>query len=262
MSRRALIGHTGFVGGNLLRQADFDARFNSRNIEQLAGEKFESVVCAGAPAAKWLANRDPAQDRQSLERLMAALERVQCERFVLISTIDVYPKLQAADEAFDCEQATNHAYGTHRSWLEQRVRARFPDALIVRLPALFGPGLKKNVLYDLLHDQQLAAINPRSTFQWYGLSHLWQDIQIARRQGLPLVNLFTEPLATAEIVRLFPEQSHAIGIDPGPELHYALTTRHAELFGAAPGSRFVQSAEQVLREIAEFVREQRALGAA
>ena len=33
----ALIGYTGFVGSNLLRQRAFDATFNSKNIEQISG---------------------------------------------------------------------------------------------------------------------------------------------------------------------------------------------------------------------------------
>ena len=54
-SETALIGYSGFVGGNLLRQRSFDACFNSSNIEAIAGRSFDLVVCAGAPAEKWKA---------------------------------------------------------------------------------------------------------------------------------------------------------------------------------------------------------------
>ena len=50
----ALIGNTGFVGGNLLRQQPFDALFNSKNIDDIAGRSFDLVVCAGVRAEKWL----------------------------------------------------------------------------------------------------------------------------------------------------------------------------------------------------------------
>ena len=47
---RCLIGHTGFVGGNLLRQGRFDALFNSRNIAELAGQSFDEIWCCGVSA--------------------------------------------------------------------------------------------------------------------------------------------------------------------------------------------------------------------
>lgn len=257
MAKRALIGYSGFVGGNLLAQGSYEGRFNSRNIDELAGQVFETVVCAGAPAAKWLANKDPEGDKLSLTRLADAIDRVECKHFVLISTIDVYPVLLAADETFDCGALPNHAYGRHRLWLEQRVRARHPEALVVRLPALFGPGLKKNILYDLLHDNGVQTINPASTFQWYGLDRLSRDIQVAQHLSLPLVNLFTEPVRSSDVAALFPERQ--VGAESAAEAHYDLTTRHAEAFGGRDG--YVQSREAVLQEIAEFVRAARAQGA-
>ena len=49
----AIIGNTGFVGSNLIRQRHFDAFYNSKNIET---KSFDLVICAGVPAVKWLAN--------------------------------------------------------------------------------------------------------------------------------------------------------------------------------------------------------------
>ena len=50
--KTALIGSTGFVGGNLQRQAAFDDGYHSRNIESLAGKSYDLIVCAGAPAVQ------------------------------------------------------------------------------------------------------------------------------------------------------------------------------------------------------------------
>ena len=96
---RALIGVTGFVGGNLQQQMAFDAGFHSRNIDTMAGGDYSLVVCAGAPAEKWRANQAPEADQASLARLTAALEQVQADRVVLVSTVDVYPSPVAVDEA-------------------------------------------------------------------------------------------------------------------------------------------------------------------
>ena len=243
----ALIGHTGFVGGNLLREHPFTARYHSANIDSIAGRHFDLIVCAGAPAAKWKANQDPGADRACLGRLMAALERVQTQRFVHISTVDVYGQPTGVDE--DCSPSGATAYGQHRLELEQFVRDRF-QTLIVRLPALFGPGLKKNAIYDLLNNNQVEKIDSRSVFQFYNLRRLWRDIRIAAGVGLSLIHLATEPVAMGEVsCRVFGKEwiNHLPGIPP----RYDVWTRHAALFGGS-GS-YICNKERVLAELAEFV---------
>mgnify|MGYP002224763577 CR=1 FL=1 len=51
------------------------------------------------------------------------------------------------------------AYGRNRLQLERWVREDYPNALIVRLPALYGIGLKKNFLFDL-HTITPAMLKP------------------------------------------------------------------------------------------------------
>ena len=76
------------------------------------------------------------------------------------------------------------------------------------------PGLKKNVIYDLLHGNQLDKINPESSFQYYDLGCLWEHISLILREGIPLIHLFPEPLTTAGMIdRLF--AGMAIGGDAG-----------------------------------------------
>src|SRR5947209_1521880 len=99
----ALIGHTGFVGGNLARQRRFDEFYNSRNVEQIAGRAFDLVVCSGAPAEKWRANQNPEADRVCLDRLWSALRLVSARKVILISTIDVYAAPVGVDEADDVD---------------------------------------------------------------------------------------------------------------------------------------------------------------
>src|SRR5258706_4323211 len=86
----ALIGYSGFVGSTLLRQRSFDCIFRATNANELLGRHFGLVVCAAAPAQKWLANREPAADWHNIERLIQNLRSIRADRFVLISTIDVF----------------------------------------------------------------------------------------------------------------------------------------------------------------------------
>ena len=110
----ALIGHTGFVGGNLLRQHDFGACYNTSNIETISGRRFDTLVFSGAQAKKWWANQNPDADRHGIQRALNAMHGVSARRVVLISTVDVVPQVAGADEAFDCASQTNHAYGANR----------------------------------------------------------------------------------------------------------------------------------------------------
>jgi len=250
----ALIGFTGFVGGNLRRQARFEGLYNSTNVESIAGQTYDLVVCAGAPAEKWKANRDPEADGRAIGRLTAALEQVHAAQVVLISTVDVYPSPVEVDEGspIDPEKAT--PYGRHRFGLEVFTTARF-NTLVVRLPGIYGEGLKKNVIYDLLHDNHLEAIHSDSAYQFYGLDRLWQDVQTALAASLKLVNFATEPVTVREVAK------EAFGMDfenRPPELNparYDFRSRFAEQLGGKGG--YLQAKEQVLAGIAAFVRKQR-----
>ncbi len=251
--KAALIGSTGFVGGNLLREYPFAVRYHSANIETIRGEHFDLIVCAGAPAVKWKANQDPAADHACVGRLMAALEHVRAERFILISTVDVYGRPDGVDE--DCPPTDATPYGQHRLELEQFAAQRF-RSLTVRLPALFGPGLKKNAIYDLLNNNQIDKIDSRAVFQFYNVRRLWRDIGLAIEAGLSLVHLATQPVSMAEAVR------SAFGMEwsnhlPAMPPAYDLRTRHAALYGGANG--YIRDRQHVLAELAAFVREQKEL---
>lgn len=245
----ALIGHTGFVGGNILRQARFDDCYNSSNIDRVRGRTYELVVCAGAPGAKWKANQAPDEDLRSLELLMSCLETVQAGHLVLISTVDVYPDSIGVDEATPIDPDAGAPYGRHRLMLERFVRERF-DATTIRLPALFGTGLKKNIVYDLLNDNRVDRICPDSVFQFYPLDHLWKDVGVVREHGVPLVNFATEPVSVRQVAR------EGFGIefenpDATQPARYDMRTRYAQLFGRK-GS-YMLHADEVLESLATYV---------
>ncbi len=145
-----LVGSTGFVGGNLAASHAFDGAFHSADIERAFGARPELLVYAGLPAAKYLANTDSAGDLAVVERAFWQMEQIAPRQLVLISTVDVYAVPQGVDECTPADAENPAAYGRNRARLERLVREAYPEALIVRLPGLFGRGLKKNFLYDLL----------------------------------------------------------------------------------------------------------------
>lgn len=248
----ALIGHTGFVGSNLARQGSYAAFFNSRNIGDIAGA-YDRIVCAGVSAKKWVANKEPEADLAAIRMLMANLDKVEASHFTLISTIDVFQDSTGLDEASEPKRDGLHPYGLNRLYLEDYVRSRFPDHLILRLPALYGQGLRKNIIFDLLNQNMVENINPNTCFQWYPVSRLQHDIDLAIGAALPLAHLATEPCWTTDILsRFFPD----VATGPsGPLIAYDFRTRFAEVFGGR--SPYVMSKDQILDDLGIYIEAER-----
>ena len=227
-----LIGFSGFVGSTLLKQARFESLYRSTNISEIEGRSFDTVVCAGAPAQKWIANREPQADREKIEALIAHLKSMNCKTFILISTVDVFKNPIGVDEDTPIDEEGLHAYGLNRRLLEKFVESYFANYLIVRLPGLVGPGLRKNVIFDFLNDNNLHAIDSRGIFQFYPMVNLWYDIQISLNAGLQLVHLTAEPISVADVSKQgFGKPFEQIQANnPGV---YDLRTRHAQIFGGS-----------------------------
>lgn len=255
MIRRALIGYTGFVGSNLYNSGGFTDFYNSSNFSAMIGESYDEIVCSGITATKWLANKEPEQDWIGIQKLLDVLERIAVKRFVLISTIDVYPDpARPLTEDTVLQGLPNHAYGRHRLAVEEWVKVRFPDHLIVRLPALFGPGMKKNALFDLLNDNSVEKVDPAGVFQWYPVTRLSKDVARASVAGLKLVNFFTAPLLMRDIIdAFFPGAPVGAFTQSAPT--YNLRTKYAELFGGQDG--FMMSPGEVMAALREYIVSER-----
>lgn len=146
---RALAGYTGFVGGNLAAAGEFAGLYNSKNIEEAFGMRPDILYYAAVPAEKFTANKFPAEDEKIIRNAQENIRKIAPEKVVLISTVDVYAgsfPVTEKDAALG-----NDAYGKNRRQLELFVEETFPDHLIVRLPGLFGKGIKKNFIYDYIH---------------------------------------------------------------------------------------------------------------
>lgn len=253
--RSALVGHTGFVGGHLAAQHSFDGFYNSKNIEEIAGKSFDLMAVSAMPAAMWIANQDPERDRRVLERLLNSLRQAKADRVVLISTVAVYPRPIGVDEDTPIDPVKQTAYGRHRYQLELELAGYFKNVLAVRLPGLFGKGLKKNAVYDLIHNNELQKVNAASIYQFYNLDGLWRDISIASDAGVSVINFSAEPTSIREVAK------HAFGIDfhndPGtPPANYDMRSKHARLFGGKDG--YLYSKEQVLADLKSFVAVEKA----
>ena len=248
----ALIGYSGFVGSNIALQSQFTHFFNSKNIDDIRGEEFDLVVCAGVPAVKWWANQNPEEDLKVINTLADIFRSIQTQRFVLISTVDVYPNPFDVDENTLIDVKSVAPYGRHRLMLEHKLQDAFDRFHAIRLPGLFGKGLKKNVLYDLISHNILDKINPESEFQWYPLSRIWLDIQVVIENNLKITNFAVEPLRSSAIIEQF-FQELDIGSEPFPLAKYDVQTVHAGHFGCS-NEHYIMTSEQILAEMALWLK--------
>jgi len=202
VGRRALVGNTGFVGSSLVAPGRFTDYSNSTT--PLVPGHYDQIICTALKGTKWWANLHFEQDMEMLNRLRSMLEKVTTDEFILISTIDAHPRTAYSN------------YGYNRELFERWVKTQFPKVRIIRLPALFGKGLKKNILFDLLQWKKMGdrvpSLNPDSTYQWYPLARLWDDIQFYRDEDRTEVNVVTPPISVQWLLdELFPWASYLSG---------------------------------------------------
>lgn len=168
--RELLVGSTGFVGQNLMKKRRFSQAVHSSDVANAYDTHPDLVVYAGVPSAMFLANADPEADLNIMREARMNLRKIGPAKIVLISTIAVYSDARGVDEETPIKAQGLSAYGANRFQFEEWVRSDFPDVLIVRLPALYGAGLKKNFIFDMIRVapgmlkgakyEELSAANP------------------------------------------------------------------------------------------------------
>lgn len=234
---RALLGHTGFVGSNLSQQTEFDRYYNSKNIDSIAQDEFDVVVCAAVSSVKWKANKNPKEDFQQINNLIRNLEKTKFRKIILISTIAVY------------DNPADNAYGQNRLYLETYLKNHFDDVSIIRLPSLFGHGLKKNAIYDLIHNEENYLPHQDSTFQYYCLDNFWSDIEIMQRNNIKVLNISTEPIPFHVVLKLF--NSNYICTDLNKIIHENMLSNHAATWGKS--GYYLYNKAEIIDKLQRFI---------
>lgn len=312
----ALIGSTGFVGQNLINQTEFDNFYNSKNIFEAHNKKFEFMICSGAPGSMFIANREPERDKASINSLIKSLSNIQADQMVLISTTAVYTKFDGEFNEATKDLNPMNQYGKSRLFLEKFCEDTFPNCLIIRLPALFGEGLKKNFLFDInnrlpklltqdlfkkiirvidsdleniipeiynfnpktdlyffnekaalperkllkltkiLDENKLSSIfftNPNSSFQFYNLSNLWDDIQICLANKIKMINLVNEPILAKKV--FFSVEGAHMPENQASIHRENIKTLYSDLWKSQ--NSYISSSQDVLKDITSFMKKNR-----
>jgi nucleoside-diphosphate-sugar epimerase len=247
---KILLGNSGLVGETIQKFEKFDYGFNSKNIHT-----FEYIVEDGCelfltclPATKWMVNQNLVEDFDNINTIIKTISKRRYSKVTLISTIDIYNDSPiGVDETYN-PNIGKLSYGNNRYIFELLVReyVKTNDLKIFRLPALFNNLIKKNVLYDLINDNNVGQINKNSTYQWYNLDNLSNDMKnfSEKYPNETVFNLFTEPIHTKDIIEMFPHYVDKVNI--GNEIIYNYKTK----FGG-----YIDTKDSVLTQIKELINE-------
>lgn len=165
-----VVGGKGLTGSAIVRylkKNNYEFEIITReNKESYINKQCETLIYANGNAKKYLANEDPYFDfNASVNSVSFYLHNIKFQRFVHISTIDVYPDCstkELTNENISIDISKQSIYGFHKYLAEQNVMKFAEKFLIFRLPALVGIGLTKNPIFDFINPEKKVFINENS----------------------------------------------------------------------------------------------------
>jgi nucleoside-diphosphate-sugar epimerase len=174
-----ILGGKGFIGSAFVRfcekeEIDYDC-IDLDNYEVFKGRECDILINAAGNSKKYLSNERPVKDfRFSLEALLSSFFDLSFGKYVYLSSIDVYtdhedPTRNREDSVIDIGEISN--YGFHKYLGEKMVMHYISEWLIIRLGGVLGPGLKKNPVFDLIHDIPLR-VDEESEYQYLSTDYL------------------------------------------------------------------------------------------
>ncbi len=249
LSMDALIGWTGLIGQELLFQLnDTVDIYNSSTIEEIKNKTYNKIYFCGLPAEKWLINKNPEEDLKNMEKIQNILQTVSCKKFILISTIDVLDCTVSQNE--NGTHYSTHPYGVHRRMMEEWVqnvymKENYNGVHIIRLPGLFGKGLKKNIIYDLIFQKQIENICLDSEFQWYNICNILKDINYVIENDIHLIHLFSEPVSVKQIVESYFSEASTKCLGKNI-IKYDLQTKYGK-------NNYWNTREEIINDIGSYI---------
>jgi nucleoside-diphosphate-sugar epimerase len=258
--RVTVVGASGFVGSaftRLLNRAGVDLVAVTRdNYLEHAGSPSDVVIEAACNSKKFLADNDPFGEFDlSVTHRLRTLRDFPAALHVHLSSVDVYADLTSAAttrEDTPIEPGGPSHYGFHKYLAEQLVGHHARKWLILRLAGMVGPGLRKNPVFDLLHDRPLR-IHPDSRYQFMNTNDVamiaWNLVTsgvcgaVFNVCGQGLVS----PREMAELIGREPDLSQL-----APEVRPRIVDVNTEKLGAIvplPSTR--ESVQSYLRSLAE-----------
>jgi len=168
-----VMGGAGFVGSAYVRLFEGlgikCSVIDRNNWGSFKDKKCDVFINAAGDSSKINARKNPQKSFQdNVEATARSLEFFSYDTYVLLSSGDVYsdqfsPQLTHEDTAIN--QKAQSRYGLYKHLAELLVQGEAKRWLILRMGGFVGEGLKKNAVYDMLHDMPVW-LSPQSSLQF------------------------------------------------------------------------------------------------
>ena len=209
----AVIGPDGFIGSNVVEGlADEGVEVYGIRKETSPADLPQAGVdcaffCAGN-SATYRTREDPQFClRRNVSELHDYLNELEYDTFVHLSSCAVYPpdaEEKQPESVLDPRDVS--LYGAHKL-LSERYVMEFADRWVILRPAyLYGPGLWKNILYDLRTGQDHVFLDPDSVLSILDVRHLAEAAHtVAMRAENEVFNVASKHLLSVrELLELAP----------------------------------------------------------
>lgn len=115
---------------------------------------------------------------------------------------------------------------------------------------------ERKILKQQFLELGFSALNftdSRGSFQFYNLKNLWNDIQIAQKNSVKMLNLATEPIVISEIYQAVYNKNFLNELN-NPVPNYDFYTTNSQLYHKQ--GNYISTKQEVLQDIVNFIKSQ------
>ena len=140
----ALIGYKGFVGSAIFKKIKA-VGIDRNNYERMKENEYDIIINCAMPSKRFWALNNPLDDFKATVGLTADIfYNWRYKKLIQISSVSARCQL-------------DHPYGVNKSAAESIVLSN-KNNLVLRLGALFGEGLDKGVIFDMLNGNEIFVL--------------------------------------------------------------------------------------------------------
>lgn len=112
--------------------------------------------------------------------------------------------------------------------------------------------MKKNIIFDLINKKYIESINTDSSYQFYSLDKLSNDIKIAMNNNLIKLNVATEPIKITEVINTCLDYS-IISNNNASKREENMLSKYGKLWGSQ--TKYLYSKHEVLEDLKYFIKQ-------